>query len=539
MGISVLGYRVIIADDEPKIIQLIKMLGHWEEFHIEIVDECSNGRQTLESIRRNKPDFVLSDIKMPDLDGLGLIEETRKSGIDSLFILISGYRHFEYARSAVSLNVVDYLLKPIDEAQLNETLDKVCRKIEQKREMEHLREASAQQEKRKMELFWRMLSFEDEKENREKYLSSVYACNEKFGTKFQEGCFQVISTMTGLNAITEQNDSMFRDKVDGLLKHIFADNVYYHDYPTYKGRLIVLNFREENRMLVRDCVEALFYSIRDLRGIYGDFQINFGCSGIKMSLPGLYQAYVEGEAAQWGRLIFVGNTIIEYSQIAHLPRLAPESFIGREEMNRLCDSVRYLNRDAVAGLFAELNRRAAGMRHVYPGDIWKSFLYLLQGVLKGLSEEKCRDRMEEKFHYAYVEARNFQQVVKNVYVALDDYMAQEEKELKVKMGKPMGDAIRFIKENYGRPISMEDVADAAGVSVGYLGKLFRREMDTGFNEYLTKIRLDRSQELLADTSMSVKEIAMAVGYPDEKYYSRLFKKITGIKPTDYRRLYGG
>ncbi len=369
MGIDVLGYRVIIADDEPKILQLIKMLGHWEEFQIEIVDECSNGRQTLESIRKNKPDFVLSDIKMPDLDGLGLIEETRKSGIDSQFILISGYRHFEYARSAVALNVVDYLLKPIDEEQLNETLGKVCRKMEQKREMERLRELEAEQSKQKRALFWRMLFYEKERPGREKYLSSVHACNGQFGTRFQEGCFQVVSTVTGLNAITEQHDSMFRDKVDGFLEHIFAGKAYYYDYSTYRGRLIVLNFREENKALVRDAVEALFYSMRDLRGIYGDFQINFGCSSIKNSLTELCQAYREGEAAQWGRLIFVGNNIIEYSQIAHLPRMAPDDFLGREELNRLCDSIRYLNRESAAELFSQLNQRAAKMRHVYPGGL--------------------------------------------------------------------------------------------------------------------------------------------------------------------------
>ena len=179
------------------------------------------------------------------------------------------------------------------------------------------------------------------------------------------------------------------------------------------------------------------------------------------------------------------------------------------------------------------------MRHVYPGDLWQCFVYIMHGVLDVLTEKKNKNRMEEKFYYAYVEARNFQQFIKNIYVALDDYLLDEEKKLKEKLGKPMGEAVRFMKENYSKPISMEDTAVAAGVSTGYLSKLFKRELDIGFNEYLTRIRLERSQELLAETSMSIKDIALMVGYPDEKYYSRLFKKTTGIKPTDYRKLYGG
>ncbi|MGN1019742.1 MAG: response regulator, partial [Aristaeellaceae bacterium] len=115
-------YRVVIADDEAKIIRLIEELGRWEALDIEIVDTCTTGSAALESILQHRPDFVLSDIKMPGLDGLELISRVRGAGAAPLFILISGYRHFEYARTAVALGVMDYLLKPIDEAQLNETL---------------------------------------------------------------------------------------------------------------------------------------------------------------------------------------------------------------------------------------------------------------------------------------------------------------------------------------------------------------------------------------------------------------------------------
>ncbi len=155
-----MSYRVIIADDERKILQLIRVLGHWEEYRIEIVDECRDGRSTLESIRRNRPDFVISDIKMPDLDGIELIEESRREGLECLFILVSGYRHFEYARSAIALNVVDYLLKPIEEERLNKTLEKVCRQIDQMREdreeKAELKQIRLRQQTRLLE-FWKEL----------------------------------------------------------------------------------------------------------------------------------------------------------------------------------------------------------------------------------------------------------------------------------------------------------------------------------------------------------------------------------------------
>ena len=98
-------------------------------------------------------------------------------------------------------------------------------------------------------------------------------------------------------------------------------------------------------------------------------------------------------------------------------------------------------------------------------------------------------------------------------------------------------AVRYMRKYYGEQISLEDVAAAGNVSGSYLSRLFKEEMGIGFNEFLTQIRLEESEKLLAETNLSVKEIAAMVGYLDEKYYSKLFKKMTGIKPTEYRRIY--
>lgn len=98
-------------------------------------------------------------------------------------------------------------------------------------------------------------------------------------------------------------------------------------------------------------------------------------------------------------------------------------------------------------------------------------------------------------------------------------------------------AVRYIREHYGEQISLEDVAEAGNVSGNYLGRLFKEEMGVGFHDYLTQVRLEESEKLLAKTNLTIKEIAFQVGYLDEKYYSKLFKKVTGIKPTEYRRIY--
>ena len=197
-------YRVVIADDEAKIIRLIEELGQWGSLGIEIVDTCTTGSAALESILRLRPDFVLSDIKMPGLDGLELIQKVRDAGAAPLFILISGYRHFEYARTAVSLGVMDYLLKPVDEAQLNETLERVCRRIDhlrgQQADSEEARSVRRSREREQtMRLFSEVIFGDRRLAGR--YLMSEESCNARYATRFAPGCYRALCVFSNLSEI--------------------------------------------------------------------------------------------------------------------------------------------------------------------------------------------------------------------------------------------------------------------------------------------------------------------------------------------------
>ena len=217
-------YKAIIADDEVKLAELIERLGDWEALGIEIVDRCTTGTRAYESILKNRPDLVLSDIKMPGMDGLELITRVREAGADPLFILISGYRHFEYARTAVSLNVMDYLLKPVDGQQLNDTLQRVCRRIDQKREQEaeaqQYREVRQEREKVRTEQFFHDLVFKDSGRLRQTAVTEQL-CNDTYGTVFRPGCYRVLFVYTNLSAVIGGNTSVSGEKLEKCLRESF------------------------------------------------------------------------------------------------------------------------------------------------------------------------------------------------------------------------------------------------------------------------------------------------------------------------------
>ncbi len=533
-------YRIIIADDEKKIIQLIKQLGHWDEFGIEIIDECHDGKEALNSILKNKPDFVLSDIKMPEYDGIQLIEKTRVQNLNTLFILLSGYRHFEYARSAIQLNVVDYLLKPIDEKQLNETLEKVCKRLDQihdqKVNHEKLAEYEAAHEQSRLEDFWKIFMQKNREQGR-KAIRTESECNEIYHTEFIHNCYQIVYVDTNLDAMLTMDNSLFSEKVGNYINNSFKEMAYVIYYTNYVGHVIILNFEENKKSEIRNAILALFYNIRDLNEVYGNFRINIGCSKLKNSCSKLIEAYEEALVAEWGRLIFFGNKILDYDQIVGLQHFDPKTIINSTEEKEIQNCITYMRVEELSQLFASIYNRAAAYNNSSSQDMIIAFYRLQDIILNCFSDQEQKERKKE-YYFAYQEAKNFQQIFKNIYLKLEKYLTDEQKKLKEKIAKPIEEAIRYLKKNYGNQISLEEVAAFSNVSASYLSRLFKEEMKVGFAEYLTQIRLDESKKMLSDTNLSVKEIALKVGYADEKYYSKLFKKITGIRPTDYRRLYG-
>ena len=531
-----MGYRMMIADDEPKIIQLIRQLGHWQELGIEIIAECSNGEEALSCIQREKPDFVLSDIKMPVYDGIELIRRTRESGLETLFVLLSGYRHFEYARSAIQLNVMDYLLKPIDEKQLNETLEKVCRRIDQMRRQKEQNDTlttfRSKEEEQRQETFWNMLLSAKPDDD----APDADTIRKDFGYDFPLECFQVLCLVSNLNGMLEHNDSLFREKVDSFIESNFSGIAKFAFFTTYRGYIIILNFRAADKIPLKQKMMTFYYNIRDLSEIYGQFALNIGCSRIKTGSAELIRAFHEAQAAEWSRLILLQNGVLEYSQTEQQPHFALTDLITEQETQTLLACLKYLRDEELGILFGLLYERAQKLKNANPMDMKYSYDRLQDMILPVIAGEN-RERAEENLFYAYLEARTYPQLLKELYQLLDKYLQERRQQMKEKKRKPISVAAAYISQHFKEPLSLDEVAEKSNVSPTYLSKLFKDEMEIGFNEYLNKVRIEESEKLLAQTTHTIKEIAEMTGYGDEKYYSRTFKKVTGIKPSDYRRLY--
>lgn len=498
-----MGYRILIADDEVKIIQLIQELGHWEALGIDIVAVCNDGEEAYQRILELKPDIVLTDIKMPVIDGIEMIKRTKEAGIHTHFIVISGFRHFEYARSAISLGVVDYLLKPLDEEQLNKTLSKTCQLIDARnRETDtqiRLEKYIEMDKAEAMEKFWEMLVDESDKDS--SALNSPGECNRIFKTGFREGCFRCVYVATTIDSLLSGKESLFSEKVYESFETIFGDKFIYYACVRQKGIILVINYDKTQNDLVKQSISALYYNIKNLTEIYGNFILNIGVSLAKNALGELKTAMQEAFIAEWGRLVLLGDKVLEYDSIRHLPHFSLRDILTTQMELDLCSYVRYLQLEQIGQVFSEISRAAAVYENYYPGDMryFIQYLFKLLFVMHVEGDEKALEDLQLAFDFYCKPAKNFQQIIKSFYMFLDDYLKGVLKKLQEKKGKPVEDAKKYIEEHYGENISQENIARMLQLSPTYFCKIFKAEMNIGFSEYIIQVRLEKAKELLLST----------------------------------------
>lgn len=534
-------YKAIIADDEIRIIQLIELLGHWNEFGIEIVDRCTDGRHALQSILRYQPDFVISDIKMPDLDGIQLMEESRKAGLSTLFILISGYRHFEYARSAVELNAVDYLLKPVNEEQLNRTLGRTCRLIDETRrlnqEKDEYRRMKDQQDKTKQDSFWRVLIHPENNPEYDQNFTDASSLNAAYNFSFREGCWQIVFLTTNMYQMIRTDQSVFEEETAHKFNTLLGSLSTMYYLKNHFGYNIILNFEAAMKNRISESINALFYSIRDLRDIYGDFTLHMGVSEVHENANELKDAFIEARSAEWGRFSVRFDSVLFHAQLKDMRRISINSLVDAQTVDTVCSCLKYQRRDELAEVFDQIHNRFRKMDEYDPGAAAEAYFRLIDPATLTVSEDK-RNGFSNRIDSAFLNSENYSQLIRNTFLAMDGYIESEQASAKQKNRRPIAEAVYYISMHYQEQISQTDVAEACNISPAYMSRLFKEETGVGFQDYLTRIRMENAEKMLAETNLSVKEIALAVGYPDEKYFSKLYKKLTGIKPSEYRKIYG-
>lgn len=543
--------RVLIADDEPKVLLLIKNLIEWNELGLELVATASDGLSALSLIEEFHPDIVITDIRMPGYDGIELISRAKDLNPAIDFIIVSGYRHFDYAQKAIRFGVEDYLLKPLKALEINQTLRKMIEKY-------RLRDLARQREQRysaRLDKDARMLhqrfmatvlgvdEVSGDADGQKSIPSNLLLINQEFDVNLVPGEFQAFVVKpdlridsSGANVrklLAEKTQGVIRDTVTG---HCHACLLY----PSERGVFGILNFDESQKKVVRKSLLAVIDALQSQSEIFDRIKVSVGLGRQSSDIRDMPLSVREAESAVLNRLLLGTGRVLE-RPVNDNSEIVTQVIVSTEARKRLLRAIEILDAERVRSEIEEIARAAS----VYDGITGRAVLALFDECYQilsfGLKTQNVLDAGIEEQQAIVFEKRGMCSSQNEIFALLSDYASRIVEHVvalkKSENAKPVRDAQRFIQANFANLIGLESVSEHVGFNPTYFSVLFKKETGMNFLEYLTDVRMREAKRLLSDPRKTIYDVALEVGYSDVKHFSRLFTRSTGIHPSKYRKLY--
>lgn len=534
--------KVFLVEDEMVIRRGIKNSIDWEKEGYIFCGEASDGELAYPMIIKEKPDILITDIRMPFMDGLELCKLVKKELPNIKILILSGYDEFDYAKEAIRLGVTEYLLKPISSGKLLEALNGVSESIRREKEdkdlvrkyMEEMRENS---EHEKQKFFEQMiagnLSMADALETGEKYEMNLSARmynlllfrftlgeeNRKSGELLGEAEYAIEKLTERLEYVFE-----FQRGVEGWAFLLMADN--------------------EEQMSER--VKELSKDLEEIMKNYSTIAYFGGIGQPVARLRELEESFREAERALAARFTMELNQIISVEDIRMaqnvdtLDDIEITSFGEIEKTRTMLE--KFLNNgaedeidefvDVYINELSEENLKSVLMRQYIIMDayiVMMSFCEKFEGIEGEMQAQSEELKNSMKTIQTLEEIKNYIRMLLKKIIGVRDTIS----------GRRYSDIIEIAKDQIRKTymsdeISLNTIAAEVGMSPSYFSSIFSKEMGKTFVEYLTEIRMDRAKELLMCSSMKTSEIGYEVGYKDPHYFSYIFKKTQNCTPKEFR-----
>ena len=531
-------YRIILVDDEEEVRKGIIRKIDWEALGFQVVGDAENGQDALEKIEQLEPDVVMTDIRMPYMDGLTLTSWIRQKYPSVKVLIFSGFDDFEYAQKAIKLNVTEYILKPVNVEELTRILNRVRenldQEIEQRRDVDRLRESYLSSLPILRELFLNdmvrgNMPAENIRQKLEEYKIDILGA-EKWLTAVIN-VENEASEETGLTL--HQEKELIPISVKSLLEDNLKDYCRFMAFNSAVGvTLIAAVDGERKQTSLIDLLGDIGKEIKRILQV--TFTIGIGYFSRELEqLPAAYQSAVD--ALGYREIVGTGKTIyINDMEPVSRGKLQLET---RDEAD-LIAVVKFGTREKIEAAAKNFAARMEGARvhmrqlQVYQMSIINCLIRLMQQQDLELGAMFGTDEMYGKVIYGNMKPEEFASVITEVGCRMNEAMNRERDKTAKKV---ILEAKQYILDHYQDPeLSVDVMCRQLHMSPAYFSTVFKRETGQTYIAYLTEVRLDKAVELLNTTDDKTYVIAQKVGYQEQNYFSYVFKKRFGISPTKFR-----
>lgn len=534
--------KLLIVEDEIGIVALLKNLIQFQKLDLKLVGTAVTGRQALEIMEKAAPDIVITDICMPEMGGLELIEHAKKKGIKAKYVIVSGYSQFDYAVTAIKLGVEDYLLKPINEIELNEVLEKLAFSIQSENDAAHslkLMNSNVRKQRKKL----RKRLFLDLRFNSRSFGErTLEEINADYGYEFREGAlfFLGIVKLDGIqdwNMVTkksllEQMTRIFEGQAAGCC--LEKEACVYNDSFAF-----LMNVSPDCCPEAEAAIRKIWGLLRELAAQYETVRLTLGRGGPASSCREIGPVFRTAEKALFCRILRGRDKIYSAEDEASPERTLTDQELMKYRM-KLQAAVQGGSAQELGAAIRKYLEWILTSSEPAPISLMDNMGRAVWYLLLDLSQQ---NQMKEDAAGAFRQLKDQMIRCSTKEELLDAISSQILSLLSAGTGSGENDAqiIARVKEyiwaHYPENIRLEDMAAQVYITPGYLGVLFKKETGVTFSAYLIQVRLEKAKELLRDARYNISEVAYAVGYQDVRHFSRLFKEHVGLIPKEYRKLH--
>lgn len=533
---SVNRYKIMLADDEGIVIDSLKFIIEKEFGDACTIEYAKTGRSVIELAETYRPDIAIMDIQMPGINGIEAMREIRENNHSVVFIVMSAYDKFDYAKEAIKLGVLEYITKPMEKTRIVAALKRAMEQIDKER----AKRSNDLMIREKLEtvmpiiesgLVYNMLFQEHFTEDIENYKNLLNITqNQAYMLAVVCGDTQEGNHMT--NAVgSSVKIQEYEKTVRECIKEYYPAAVL---GTAMANKLAVMVPCEERKMSYNERIALIEKSRELVRQMRKRTDISFrvGISSIH-NIEEARDSYKEA----------LNALIMTTGSVAHVDDLP----IG-------CTYEESYPIDLEKRLFAEVKNgetnHAVATAETYFDLIAQAHgEYLMNIRLKVLEFALYAEHLaytsggmtyEFRARADYLPTVMAMEDIPSLRVWFIEKIATASHNVSTKATEKSMSVIEtakeYIQNNYSKDISLDEVSQAANISPYYFSKIFKEDTGEGFVEYLTRIRIEKAKELLTTTECSMKEICAMVGYADPNYFSRSFKKNVGVTPTEYKQL---
>lgn len=520
-------YKVLIADDEYWTREKLRRMIRWEEYSLECLKPAENGEEVLQRMEEEQPDILITDINMPYVNGVDLLREIQQNYPDVIAFVISGYDDFDYVKDSFLAGSVNYLLKPVNKIDLVNALSKALEKISEKQ--------SRRQELQKMASLIQDREFSRLLEKKDVPLMPGTAMGSREDLNGASLMLVKIHNMQELARKYSYDQYLISWAVKSKLQELTGEK---------KGILVFNYIYRSNEFLIlvkQDYAKTDLLALKILNYFKENIEspVTVVLSGQVYSLDTMYQIYAQMIAALMTRKFSPENQLIKCDEQSTVQNRRIEARFGDRQVQELKQILRKKKGKEAKAYIREQ------IRLEDRSEQW-TYLDMRQTVKKivNVIQEQFSESMDAQ---TAVDLENFADLADRTAGMLDldglceildeivDYVSSlEEISVADTTRELVKQAAAYIDAHYYEDLTLVSLAERFYVESSYFSRLFRQEMGETVMLYIAGTRIRHAMQYICESEKSLTEIAVLTGYDDYTYFNRVFRKMTGVSPREYR-----